>query len=795
MSGYVVNCSAQYAAVQPNPDVSGIGVLISFLFSAYCTFFILFANYVLVFDPTKHPLSSETIDHPNPIDTLLLGYVAKWIPQRSSSVDILEPAFEKLVVMLSDQQLITGLALLISSAIQLRSGISSYHWQMTIYLVWFSSFTHLATLTLLRKYLKDNSVLKWTRLFAMSVLIGLLIFALVPTGSRIWLEEGYSLGVSAINAGVPALCFLRFQVPGSHFGGEQGTSVIFSIMVLFLSYATRVVKMFSWSSKKARFYFRTSLGNPVKRLQRNLYEGMQRSSILRWMFFIPYWAILSLVIVIRACLDSFESMIWDIVWLLFALLWGSFRLFGTRDPALSDENVFGFGQCLSIAMLSLFILNLVEVWNDTAKASSEGEAKNAESGSNTDPKSPHKIKVPAAGSDENFIEEQDVDEMDISSLPLLPTHSYILTKTTSSRPRTTSTLSVEERALEGAQSRQHAIGSSHTAGSQSPQTKRGLKTLISIVTPPHEQDFYRRSWYRGLIGLIFIQVLFLSTSILSGALSSTNNLLSTDIRDIRGIFQDVELWVTFYCPLSLFIYLAPFLVWDFTSAPKWGWLTRLRQLIRNEVYKLLFVSNINLRICSPLHRRKRQPPQLDFTRLLLVNKQINAEAKTIFYSLNTFIIGNRDWASREQPNIHALKAFISRVPKACISIIAKITIEMRFYRQLGRTWVIGPIGWMMSPPTYQVNGEDVVQLQSLARSVVKHFTGVEFIEISTGLSPPADLRGDYGRAVKAVGKMLTLPNLKLMTFRGELDPFIEQLIKENEARREIITIIPHHQQL
>jgi hypothetical protein len=69
---------------------------------------------------------------------------------------------------------------------------------------------------------------------------------------------------------------------------------------------------------------------------------------------------------------------------------------------------------------------------------------------------------------------------------------------------------------------------------------------------------------------------------------------------------------------------------------------RLPPEIRNEVYKLLFVSNTNLRVSSPVHRRKRRPPQLDFTRLLLVNKQINAEAKTIFYSLNTFIIGNRE---------------------------------------------------------------------------------------------------------------------------------------------------------
>jgi hypothetical protein len=68
-----------------------------------------------------------------------------------------------------------------------------------------------------------------------------------------------------------------------------------------------------------------------------------------------------------------------------------------------------------------------------------------------------------------------------------------------------------------------------------------------------------------------------------------------------------------------------------------------------------------------------------------------------------------------------------------------------------------------------------------------------FIEISTGISPQMDLRGDFRPAVNAVGKMLVLPHLKRMTFRGHLDPFIEQLIKDNEGKKDIIEIVPHPQ--
>lgn len=152
--------------------------------------------------------------------------------------------------------------------------------------------------------------------------------------------------------------------------------------------------------------------------------------------------------------------------------------------------------------------------------------------------------------------------------------------------------------------------------------------------------------------------------------------------------------------------------------------TRLPPEIRNEIYKLLFVDN-QVEVTSPVKRRQRRPPQLDFTRLLLANKQINAEAKTIFFSLNTFIIGNMDWGSTIFVNLHALKAFTSRVPKPCISIISSLSIRMQFFKKLPRTWSVGPHGSTMNPIVYKFNPDDLAQFKSLVRLVLKHFTGVE----------------------------------------------------------------------
>jgi carbon starvation protein CstA len=153
-----------------------------------------------------------------------------------------------MILMMSDQQMITGIALMVSAITQLRCGISAYHWQITIYLVWFSSFTHLATLTFLRGYLHENLPLRWCRLFFMTALIGLLTAALVPTRHGDWLPNDQS----AMN-GMPALCM--FDYPQSRPESASLTTMLFSILVLSISYTTRAIKLFKWSSEASRSFF------------------------------------------------------------------------------------------------------------------------------------------------------------------------------------------------------------------------------------------------------------------------------------------------------------------------------------------------------------------------------------------------------------------------------------------------------------------------------------------------------------------------------------------------------------
>lgn len=84
--------------------------------------------------------------------------------------------------------------------------------------------------------------------------------------------------------------------------------------------------------------------------------------------------------------------------------------------------------------------------------------------------------------------------------------------------------------------------------------------------------------------------------------------------------------------------------------------TRLPPEIRNSIHEPLLV-NRRIVISSPLNRRKKSLPRTNLGCLLRVNKQIHAEAKTIFYSRTTFALGNERWGSREETNLHALHVF------------------------------------------------------------------------------------------------------------------------------------------
>ena len=113
----------------------------------------------------------------NEIDKTIIAKLS--LRRHAKSIQRVELTLRRAVLMFSDQQIVTGIALLASGYSQLNRDITVYHWQILMYLAWFSSLTHLTTLTVLRQYFRENFAARFWRSILMLVTVTMLGIGLV----------------------------------------------------------------------------------------------------------------------------------------------------------------------------------------------------------------------------------------------------------------------------------------------------------------------------------------------------------------------------------------------------------------------------------------------------------------------------------------------------------------------------------------------------------------------------------------------------------------------------------------
>lgn len=175
-----MNCTVSDQPVQADPDVAGIGVLIAFVLSVSLVIGTVIVGYLY---ESLSETSFTSLDHfilgrlprmqYNPFNRIyaVLSTVGSSLQTAAPQVfgsrhshSPPEPAscpseakeqrrerVERFVLALSDQQLVTGLAIMIAGHAR-RYSMSVYHFNIVSSLAWFSSATHLATLGTLREY-------------------------------------------------------------------------------------------------------------------------------------------------------------------------------------------------------------------------------------------------------------------------------------------------------------------------------------------------------------------------------------------------------------------------------------------------------------------------------------------------------------------------------------------------------------------------------------------------------------------------------------------------------------------
>ncbi|KAH6984474.1 hypothetical protein BKA56DRAFT_315841 [Ilyonectria sp. MPI-CAGE-AT-0026] len=250
------SCDEPPEKLEPYGDIAGIGVILSFLITAFTVVAFLTVFYLVFHNPDLDPsrpmqdMTTET-QYPNSVDRAFLHTIRRGTSLHVLSSRIsgsrasqLESTLNKCILMFADIQIFTGIVILVSGLTTLQCRLSEYHWQILVHLAWFASITHLAALTFLRHYLHNHPTEKTWRLVAMLIMLVLLVSAIIPTSHFKWSNSGdYSWDESSTlfdAASNYAVCSYRLEVDSDTFAFQ---SMLISILLLIYGYLIRLAKM------------------------------------------------------------------------------------------------------------------------------------------------------------------------------------------------------------------------------------------------------------------------------------------------------------------------------------------------------------------------------------------------------------------------------------------------------------------------------------------------------------------------------------------------------------------------
>ncbi|KAF2098993.1 hypothetical protein NA57DRAFT_56623 [Rhizodiscina lignyota] len=337
------DCNAKPPAQIPSyADISGIGVTFGYVGTAFLVVILTTVYYFFAYQPDLSPFhkeeSSESDEaqlqyRANPVDKAILRLVSKCLPRRAATENKGYSRLERALIKVSKGKLdsvveINRISILVSGLTQLRCGLSAYHWQILVYLAWFSSVTHLCCLTFLQNYLYNRPGQRLWRLVSMLIIVVMLVVALVPTCYFDWFQQFPDLDGDPI----------QLQPPPSSYA------------ICF--FAKPVLDWRGWEEDAAT----TSTVSMVYGLCR---IQTQRRSLLRSFIYHP---LLGVYLLLRVLVDVYISMFTEIFWLLISFVWGVLRLSMTigLDVTVLTRKDWSFGQVVPVILLAAPVISIME---------------------------------------------------------------------------------------------------------------------------------------------------------------------------------------------------------------------------------------------------------------------------------------------------------------------------------------------------------------------------------------------------------------------------------------------------
>lgn len=246
------------------------------------------------------------------------------------------PILQKFAITLSDQQFLTGLAIL-SAGLWEHCSISVYHFTLVLDMGWFSSTTHLVTISHLYPYLRRDKMRRNFRVFLMVIMIALLTTYTVMRSHKLW----YLYWTT------PAQCLFDDLA-----GNASRYSISLYIFAISLAYVSMIVMLYESAHEACRKWL---LDKPTALLDKAIGIMRRRADIRHKSFSFLLKALLLvrwLFLGITALLSSW-CFAYLVFWVWFAI--GIYVIMVDRTLTASrivgDENELTFGQFVPIFLL------------------------------------------------------------------------------------------------------------------------------------------------------------------------------------------------------------------------------------------------------------------------------------------------------------------------------------------------------------------------------------------------------------------------------------------------------------
>ncbi|KAF7348963.1 hypothetical protein MVEN_01417000 [Mycena venus] len=331
-----VDDSDSCPCLNPDPDIAGIGAIISFISTA---------------EPSREKALLVAIQ-----------YIYKSSPEVAqrrfeTARERFTSLFFPLVFTLGDTQLITGLAVLISGWIRLRAGLSVYHFTVIADLAWMASDTQLVAFFALfqcvrstphwRRDALDIDIEPYVylpsrlcRAFGMLCMFTMLFVASVILSDRAWWDC----------VSLPAIGFFSHLNPG----GSRLVWSIFNYSMLIWGYSAALIPLFrptyrAYEAIKCAIMIIIPCGGAWPHRARQILRGVQ---------------------------EFLVSMVFDAV---FTAIWfgiGTWSIISDRaqgsdvDLCTADntEAEWGFGQLVPMVLLGLPLLGALDAYGKHSKS-------------------------------------------------------------------------------------------------------------------------------------------------------------------------------------------------------------------------------------------------------------------------------------------------------------------------------------------------------------------------------------------------------------------------------------------